>query len=263
MAVPSILLFFVVSHLLLLHSAGCPESFDCGTHGKIQFPYTDSTYPECGLVTVDCSKPLPEVISGERRYEVTSQLEEDSIKIKDRELERSIISKSCDLVGYNLSITSSPSISFTISPNLTLFKCSTGSDELYRQIEGYFRGNQSYRDCEGYILYYRYPIDPVPTLGWYPSNCVVIYLPIVLPPGNPGDIDLFKLLSAEFTIRLNVTKECLDCHSNGGLCPKQSGKFYCINKNEGTDNFAFPVFISKLNPNSSMYNCLEEVADWY
>ena len=258
MSVPSILLFFVVSHLLLLHSAGCPESFDCGTHGQIQFPYTTSTYPECGLVIVNCNKSLPEVISGERRYEVTSQLEEDSIKIKDRYLEKLIKPDRCDLVGYNLSITSSPFISFT--PNLTLFKCSNGSDGRPPQTDDYFRGNPSHRDCQNYTLYYKYPIDPVPPHGSYPSNCVVInHLPIAQTPENPGDIDLFPLLTAEFTIRLNVRKECLDCHSNGSLCPKQSGKFHCINKNEGADNSVFPVFISKLNPNSSMYSCLVRV----
>ncbi|GFZ16056.1 protein kinase superfamily protein [Actinidia rufa] len=261
MAVPSILLFFVVSHLLLLHSAGCPESFDCGTPGQIQIPYTNFTHNECGSVTVDCSKSLPEVILGENMYEVTSPLEDDYIKIKDRELERLIGSHRCELFSHNRSIAFSPFISVTIAPvpSLTLFKCNTSSNE--HQTEEYFKGHQSYRDCQdqGYTLYYKYPSVSVSTLGDYPSNCVVIYLPTT---GNPGDNELFSLLTAEFTIRLNVTKECLDCHSNGGLCPKQSGKFYCTNKNEGTDNSAFPVFISKLNPNSSMYSCLEEVADW-
>ncbi|XP_057478709.1 LEAF RUST 10 DISEASE-RESISTANCE LOCUS RECEPTOR-LIKE PROTEIN KINASE-like 1.1 isoform X2 [Actinidia eriantha] len=229
MAVPSILLFFVYSHLLLLHSAGCPESFDCGTHGQIQFPYTNSTYTECGLVTVDCSKPFPEVILGEKSYEVTSPLEEDSLKIKDRELERLIRSDPCELFSHNRSIAFSPSISFTIGPvpSLTLFKCNE------HQTDDYFKGHQSYSKCPGYTLYYKYPSVSVSTLGDYPSNCVVIYLPIVLPPGNPGHIDLFSLLTAEFTIRLHVTKECLDCHSNGGICPKQSGKFHCLNKKEG------------------------------
>ncbi|PSR91138.1 Leaf rust 10 disease-resistance locus receptor-like protein kinase [Actinidia chinensis var. chinensis] len=232
MAVPSILLVFVVSHLLLLHSAGCPESFDCGTHGQIQFPYTNSTYPDCGLVPVNCSKSLPEVISGERRYEVTSQLEEDSIKIKDRYLEKLIKPDRCDLVGYNLSITSSPFISFT--PNLTLFKCSNGSDGRPPQTDDYFRGNPSHRDCQNYTLYYKYPIDPVPPHGSYPSNCVVInHLPIAQTPKNPGVIDLFSLLTAEFTIKLLVAEECLNCFSSGGIYLKQSGKFHCIDKNEG------------------------------
>ncbi|GFZ16053.1 hypothetical protein Acr_25g0004620 [Actinidia rufa] len=95
MAVPSILLFFVVSHLLLLHSAGCPESFDCGTPGQIQIPYTNFTHNECGSVTVDCSKSLPDVILGENMYEVTSPLEDDYIKIKDRELERPGVLSPC------------------------------------------------------------------------------------------------------------------------------------------------------------------------
>lgn len=240
MSVPSILLFFVVSHLLLLHSAGCPESFDCGTHGKIQFPYTNSTYPLCGFVMVDCGKSIPKVSWGEgHSYEVSGNFPNNAIKINDLHLKDIISNKRCDIFDYNFYATPSPSISFTISPNLTLFKCNTDNHELHLPTEDYFRGNQSYRDCPGYTLYYKYPSDPVPTLGSYPSYCTVIQLPIVQPTENQEVMDLFQQLTAEFTIGLHVKEECHECLLDGVQCSEIIPEFQCTNKSEGTGNSAF------------------------
>ena len=241
MAVPSIFLFFVVSHLLLLHSAGCPESFDCGTHGKIQFPYTNSTYPLCGFVMVDCGEPIPKVSLGVgQSYEVSGNFPNNSIQIKDRELKRLISDKRCELFDNNFYIPPSPSISFSISPNLTLFKCNNDSYELHRRAEDYFGGNKSSGACPGYTVYYKYPSDPVPTLGSYPPpNCIVIQLPIVQPTENQEDRDLFSLVTAEFTIGFHVTEECHECLLDGVQCSEIIPGFQCINKSEGTGTFTF------------------------
>ncbi|KAG5566389.1 hypothetical protein RHGRI_002092 [Rhododendron griersonianum] len=64
---PSILALLLLFHLLFLHhsSGKCPESFDCGTHGQIRFPLSNSTYPHCGLYNVtNCIDPVPKLNLG-------------------------------------------------------------------------------------------------------------------------------------------------------------------------------------------------------
>ena len=230
MAVLSILVFFIVTHLLLLHSAGCPESFDCGIHGKIRFPYTISTHPECGFVWVDCGETDQNVILGGKQYQVTGKLNNDSIEIKDVELERLISNKqSCDqLFTYIFFGTPPPFISFTISPNITLFKCMTVGDELIdkRTVE-HFRGVHNHSECPGYTIYYKYPSYQVPTLGSYPHNCYVMQLPVVPPTENQDASDLLSLLAADFTIEFHVAEECLDCLLDWGHCSGTVSDFQC------------------------------------
>ena len=57
MASISLLVFFVLSHLLLFHSAELPNcsSFNCGKFSIIGFPFFNTKYPFCGgLLAVNC-----------------------------------------------------------------------------------------------------------------------------------------------------------------------------------------------------------------
>ncbi|GFS32828.1 hypothetical protein Acr_00g0024910 [Actinidia rufa] len=228
MAVHSILPLasFVVSHLLLLlHSAGqenphhnhCPDSFNCGIHTPIKFPLSSSSYPQCGLFTVNCSEPIPKLNLGDKEqwYDIIDKVQDNEIRVHDRLLGLFINTTSCDIFSFNLNNTLRPtfSVAFTSIPTLTLFKCTTTNSEFDKQKEDYFRGNHSYSGCSGYTVYYQYP-DPhreVLTTRSFPG-CSVIELPVVLPKVGQNASDLFSILASEFTIRFNVSNQCSKCH---------------------------------------------------
>ncbi|CAL5419431.1 unnamed protein product [Camellia sinensis] len=253
MVVPSILAFFVLSHLLFLHSAGedntsfqnCPQSFQCGKLGQINFPYSNTSYPHCGLCTVDCREKVPKLNFSEDHhisYELHGKLSNDDdhiLNVTDKNLESLIKSKSCDIFTFYLrwSLPTTPSVSFTVSPNLTFFKCPTGvSSDVGERIDHFFRHNQNYsyyKDCLGYTVYYKYPDDPHQSLlinERILQSCGHFQLPVFsLNDSRKQNVsDLFSVLDSNFSLRFNVSKECRECHDNGGHCPRyNSSKFQC------------------------------------
>ncbi|GMP83406.1 hypothetical protein CsSME_00037330 [Camellia sinensis var. sinensis] len=249
MVVPSILAFFVLSHLLFLHSAGedntsfqnCPQSFQCGRLGQINFPYSNTTYPQCGFCTVDCSEATPKLNFGveQQWYEVHDKfLNHEVQNVTDKILESLIKSKSCDVFTFYLptSLLITPSVSFIVSPNLTFFKCPSGvNGALDKQIEHFLRHNHSYsyyKGCLGNAVYYKYPDDPHQSLinDRILQSCAHIQLPVVsLSDSRKRNVsDLFSVLSSEFSLGFNVSKECSECHLKGGHCHRyNSAKFQC------------------------------------
>ncbi|CAL5396605.1 unnamed protein product [Camellia sinensis] len=189
---------------------GCPQSFNCGKLGPIKFPFSNDTYPRCGLCTVNCSELVPKLHfwSMEERYEVEEFLNDEAV---------------------NLLPHPTPSVSYTISPNLTLFKCPTNSNSKPQlQTEVY-----SFSNCSGYTLYYTDPNQHTPTPTNLSSDCVVIQLPMLPSIRNQTVSDLFSLLAYEFTIGLHVSKECNGCRHNEGQCPPHGfPEFHCL-KDEG------------------------------
>ncbi|KAI8022010.1 LEAF RUST 10 DISEASE-RESISTANCE LOCUS RECEPTOR-LIKE PROTEIN KINASE-like 1.1 [Camellia lanceoleosa] len=231
MGFPSIFSFFVVSHLVIVHSTwqddmhyqhGCPQSFNCGKLGPIKFPFSnDSTYSQCGLCTVNCSEPVPKLHFWlmEERYEVKEFLNDEAVNVSDK----LISSNSCDIFSNLLLPPPTPSISYTISPNLTLFKCPTNSSSKPQlQTEVY-----NFTNCPGYTVYYTDPNQHTPTPANLSPDCVVIQLPMLPSIRNQNVSDLFSLLASEFTIGLHVSKECNECRHNGGQCHGHR-EFHCI-----------------------------------
>ncbi|KAH7839216.1 hypothetical protein Vadar_001331 [Vaccinium darrowii] len=252
MGVYSILAFIAASHMLILHSTGketiyvnyCPSSLDCGTHGPIKFPFTFTRHPHCGLCTVRrCDEPVPEVTLGQggRSYEV-SAFSDDSIQVKDPILEKLINEKNCDISSF-LNLSSTPSISYTISPNLTLLKCMTNNVELQLQTAKYFRDNSnysSYKGCHNCTVFYSYPNPPVqvPTQGSYPPNCAAFQLPLVSPFAEQNLEDPFSLLASDYSITFHVSEECQACRLKGSQCPLDSQEFLCLKKRGGRSKLA-------------------------
>lgn len=234
MGFPSFLLsFFLVSHLLVLHSSvfSCPSSFDCGTHAPFKFPFTNRAYYECGLCTLSCDEGALKVKLGDEGKSIqVSNLADDAIKISDPFLEKLIKSKNCDFFSYVHPINTG-SISYTISPNQTFFKCLNSSPDHEDQIDKYFPGRYTpYKDCEGYTVYYSYPNDAVPTPGPVPENCTLFQLPVMSPVKDPNPSDPFSLLTSDFSVEYQLSKECRECHNDGGQCPRDIQEFHCLNK---------------------------------
>ncbi|CAL5421603.1 unnamed protein product [Camellia sinensis] len=248
---PRILAFFVLSHLLFLHSAGqdntsfqnCPQSFQCGKLGQIKFPYSNITYPQCGLCTVNCGEAIPKLNFGVDQlwYEVHDKfLNHEVQNVTDKNLESLIKSKSCDVFSVHLATTlpTTPSVSFTVSPNLTFFKCPTGvNGKLDKQIEHFFCHNHSYsyyNDCLGYTIYYKNPDDPHQSLlinERILQSCGHFQLPVFsLNDGKKRNAsDLFSVLASEFSLGFHVSEECGKCNLTEGQCPRyNSSKFQCM-----------------------------------
>ncbi|GFZ16058.1 receptor serine/threonine kinase-like protein [Actinidia rufa] len=249
MAVPSILplALFIVSHLLLLHSAGqenphqnhCPESFNCGIHGLIKFPFSTTSYSHCGLFTVRCNESIPKLNLGvkDQWYDTKDTFQGNEIRVKDNVLDLLINTTSCDVFSSYLNWALRPAalVSFTISPSLTLFKCTSINSQLDQQKADYFRGNHNYRGCTGYTVYYEYPNHHQEGLTnrSLPHNCAVIELPVLPPKRDQTASDLFSILASEYTIRFNVSKQCLNCHHDGGQCSQDFQGFRCLKEKKG------------------------------
>jgi hypothetical protein len=236
MASLPLFVFFVLSHLLLLHSAeeenrnppSC-SSFQCGKFGIIGFPFTNSVKL---ILRFIASKLYPNTSddptggSG-RQYEVinisytnTTQ----STRIRDLLLLETLNNRNCESLT-NLSFPNSPSISYEItSPKQTLFKCNRTpnitSPENFKNIS-----------CGDYNIYYSHSNHSSPSSF---SECSIIQLP---QKEHPDKDELFSLLSAEFDLEVHVSDACSSCHARGGSCEHDhEGKFYCYNAEKGIES---------------------------
>ncbi|KAH7839814.1 hypothetical protein Vadar_009154 [Vaccinium darrowii] len=195
MGFPSFLLsFFLVFHLLLSSGSSCPFSFDCGRHGQIKFPFTNDTYPGCGLC-VNCSKPVPEVELGEKGKSIlVSSIHEEAINISDPTLKSLIEKKSCDFFSYFHPPNNDP-IPYTISPSRTSIKCNTSGpdhDDDYIRYLG--------EGCHESAAFYLYRKNTVLTPDSVPRNCARFQLPGVSSDEDKSPIEPFSLLTSDFAV---------------------------------------------------------------
>ncbi|KAI8539065.1 hypothetical protein RHMOL_Rhmol09G0152500 [Rhododendron molle] len=222
MGFPSFLLaFFLVLHLLVIQSSGsCPSSSDDCIRplDPTKSAFTNNTHYLYGLCTVSCDEPNPKVIWGGRAYQV-SNTTQGTINTYDSALK----TNKCDFSSYIPSFYNTPSVSFTISPNLTILKCNPSSPKLPREAHEYFH------ECEGgYMVYYSYPNDQVqdPPLGSHLPNCQFFQLPSVEDVENPSD--LFSLLTSNFSVEYHLSNECLMCrYDDRGHCLPDPLESHC------------------------------------
>ncbi|KAL4611816.1 hypothetical protein ACB092_08G153000 [Castanea dentata] len=179
MAFGSVFVFFLLTNLLLLHSAeeeksthpNCP-SFQCAKFGTIGFPFTNGSQPSCGLLPVNCDEPIPLIqlplgLSG-KPYEVINisyTNSTQSIRIMDFSLLKYLRTEKCEYLT-NFTLPNSPLISFKlITPNQTLFKCNRILDITSPR-------DFKYKSCGNYNFYYSSPR--------FASQCSIIQLPETL-----------------------------------------------------------------------------------
>ncbi|XP_042034006.1 LEAF RUST 10 DISEASE-RESISTANCE LOCUS RECEPTOR-LIKE PROTEIN KINASE-like 1.1 isoform X2 [Salvia splendens] len=219
----------LLCHLLLLlllkaHSR-CPKSYPCGNF-TLQFPFTVSNDPDCGLYLVDgCdSAEGTPTLRTRAPYQILRKTSTNAFLIHDREIQESLDSSMCYTFIY-LDLPESPFVSFTFSPNITFFTCY--NQTALPQIQDYF---QSYRRsrCEIPTIYYKPPPahqdHALPT----PPDCVLSRLPY-----KSGNIsaDPLHLLTADFTLEWSVHQDCYECHHGGGQCYSDNQRqFYCRKK---------------------------------
>ncbi|KAM3692977.1 hypothetical protein ACJW31_08G130100 [Castanea mollissima] len=219
MASVSLFAFFVLSHLVLLHSAeeeGKRENpdcrhFQCGKLGNISFPFTKIPPPFhfCGL-HVKCDEPHPmiQLTPGdwwsERRYEVINISYTNTtphIRVKDHRLLEYLTTNKCENLD-NFTLPNSSLISFKLTtPNRTLFKCN-------RALHSTSPRNFKKIICGDYNIYY----SPSNEASWsFLPECTTIQLPV----NETSHEDELNLI-AEFDLELHVSEDCSSCYGKEG-----------------------------------------------
>ncbi|KAM3691478.1 hypothetical protein ACB098_08G018100 [Castanea mollissima] len=239
MASVPLFVFFLLSQLVLLHSAdgkwnhqNCAP-FHCGKFGSIGFPFANSTDSYCGLFPVDCDETTPMIQLGRdgRSYDVINISQSNTsyatIRVRDQVLQEHLNLRRCQLLSA-LKFSNSNSISFEVtSPNQTLFKC---KQTLNLTCPRNFKNTR----CNDYNIYYSHSNHTSPS---FPPECSIIQLP--KSGTSPDDADLYALLTADFNLEVHLSRDCISCYNRGGRCKRhEEGIFHCHlkgnNKTEDT-----------------------------
>ncbi|KAG6391673.1 hypothetical protein SASPL_149430 [Salvia splendens] len=233
----------LLCHLLLLlllkaHSK-CPKSYPCGNF-TLQFPFTVSNDPHCGLYLVDgCdSAEGTPTLRTRAPYQILRKTSTNAFLIHDREIQESLDSSKC-YTFIHPHLLESPFVSFTFSPNITFFTCY--NQTARPKIQDYF---QSYRRsrCQTATIYYKPPPAHQDRALPTPPDCVFSRLPY-----KSGNIsaDPLHLLTADFTLEWSVHQDCYECHHGGGQCYSDNQQqFYCRKKDSlkcGDHTLNFPL----------------------
>ncbi|KAL2235025.1 UNVERIFIED_CONTAM: Rust resistance kinase Lr10 [Sesamum indicum] len=175
--------------------------------------------PDCGLLMVDkCESetPIIQLGAGGIWYDFLDRISENKILIR-HPIHQAHLGSAC-LFNFprlgNLFLPKSPSISFSVTPNFTLFICYGQPDN--EQVRNHFRGYYN-KSCGDVTAYYRYPASGVPATreSRIPQGCQFFQLP--MNPHNNSS-ELLEMLSTEFTVEWNVSETCYECHHGGGQC---------------------------------------------
>ena len=219
MASVSLLVVFVLSHLVLLHSAEERKGehplcwpFQCGKLVDISFPFTEFPTPLCGFLQVDCdeTRPMirlpPGVPESERRYELikfsSTNATTQHIRVKDHSLSEYLNTKKCNHL-VNITLLNIRFISFKLTTaNRTLFKCN-------RTLHGTSYRNFKNTTCRDHYNIYYSPSNKATQSS--PSECSTIQLPV----NDTSHEDELNLID-EFDLELHVSDDCSHCHGKEG-----------------------------------------------
>ncbi|KAL8470763.1 hypothetical protein ACS0TY_033363 [Phlomoides rotata] len=226
----NLFLWFTCHLLVLKATSKCHLSYPCRNF-TLEFPFFDAKdHPECGLFPVHGCDPDHE--SGFPTADIGSthdphfidilnkSSENNSFLMQDFGLPDLLKKSSCDALKYLSPLNFNPLVSFSFSPNFTIFTC---SKEPY--IQPIFKEYQS-KDCVVFNVFYKTPPNDCPDIRDIPHECSVVHLP---KSENRDSDDLFNLLSAKFVAEWTVSEACLKCHRGGGQCLTHwsHNKFYC------------------------------------
>ncbi|OIS95741.1 PREDICTED: LEAF RUST 10 DISEASE-RESISTANCE LOCUS RECEPTOR-LIKE PROTEIN KINASE-like 1.1 [Nicotiana attenuata] len=210
-------------------SSSCTKEFQCGNLRNLSFPFYKSTQLDCGLCKVDCEEnPHPIIELNGVKYQALEK-QDVFIKIKDSILGNLLENKSCQSFDRNLSLPISPSITYRVSPFLTLFKCNN-SQKKHEEVFTSTRYH-SHNSCESFILYYNLSMDYYPGFP-LPSSCSFIRLPVPSNSESKSENNgLFDMLTDEVFLGWTVSDECNQCYYRGGKCQTDNttNKFICYN----------------------------------
>ena len=244
-----ILTFLVIFHLLPLFLTQefnqpldtCPKDFQCGNLGIMKFPFANLLQPYCGLCVVDChNHPFPIIklhVLSVQPF-LVKNMSQSNFLLHDYALENTLKDHSCYTFMYNVSLPDSPSISFKMMSNITLFRCEKNPRHM-QEVVDYFHDYRRYESCEDFDVYYKNAksqsslrdLEPPPT------DCKRVLLPIHSWDNVTDNTELFQLLTADFDLEWHLSDECYhDCYLKGGFCQTVDNKFRCAYADTGIGN---------------------------
>ncbi|OIS95738.1 leaf rust 10 disease-resistance locus receptor-like protein kinase-like 1.1 [Nicotiana attenuata] len=226
MALAASFICFLLSLLLILVQAKgrndsiCPKSFSCGNLTDLSFPFSLSTQPDCGLMSMSgCdAKPFPRIQllpGGDWYYALKKH--NLSVWLGDPKLQMALRQHNCQAFNKSFSLPISPFISFNMLNILDLFKCkstSSNTKNITQKKNGTFAGYKMYNGCKGFSIYYKLPGDDDEDVraDILLADCSLIRLPI---HSLSSDGDLFNLLGPEILVEWKLSDECYQCHHGG------------------------------------------------
>ncbi|KAB1200149.1 hypothetical protein CJ030_MR0G007990 [Morella rubra] len=207
------------------HPQKC-NPFFCEKLGWIDFPFANTTNPECGVWVVDdCESlnPTIQFVEGGKSYELIAISQGNSIRIRDPRIAKNLSSGICESVTNS---THPPSFPFIFYWNETFLKCK-------HNLNVSSLGKVSNISCSDYNFYYKVPNTPqypdrtLPKpFPRVPSGCSILQLP-VHPFPSPHDEHPNGTAFAEFDLQLQVS-DCYKCSHGGRRCQTNtSGVLYC------------------------------------
>ncbi|XP_022871260.1 LEAF RUST 10 DISEASE-RESISTANCE LOCUS RECEPTOR-LIKE PROTEIN KINASE-like 2.4 [Olea europaea var. sylvestris] len=227
-AASSLVVYVFLFHLYILHlvDSQCPRQFQCGNLGNLEFPLANS--PGCGLLPVDCgAQPNPiihlDYYPFSPSYEILKKSSPNELFIRSTFLERVLHNNKeiCKLF-FHLPMPPSPSISISLFPNITLFKCL--KDWNYdNEVPNFQEIYGNYDGCDFFDIYYPKSNGSLSP----PKDCSVLPLPGNLQY-NSDSMDLFQRLGSDCLLKWNVSDDCRNCHRKGGNCTtNMKNEFRC------------------------------------
>ncbi|RZB43497.1 LEAF RUST 10 DISEASE-RESISTANCE LOCUS RECEPTOR-LIKE PROTEIN KINASE-like 1.1 [Glycine soja] len=170
------------------HKEECPLWFDCGNHGRFEWPFTKVEHQDCGIWPIHgCDDDLinPNYVllkigpSSIKVQKFEMQRFATIVYFTDHHLRNLLQSDSCEIFSYNITLPpSSPLGYFTINNNITLFKCN--------------------RTLQGSL-----------------AACSMVQLPM---NGFAVSANPFAFLTAEISVQFLPSDECMQCHHYRGHC---------------------------------------------
>ncbi|KAL5761237.1 hypothetical protein ACOSQ2_020075 [Xanthoceras sorbifolium] len=251
MALASYLVFFLVSHQLLLSlseqdpNPRCPP-FRCGVL-NIGFPFSNQSHPECGLFVVyNCNErffPKIQLVKNELSFYVKDISQDNTLWLQDSPSLDPSDNSSCKLFR-NLTLPSSPFISFDIPIKNNLFRCPRTLDGVPKNYSffcndsthSFIYGNES----NYFLIQGKHRNN---SLRSPPPQCSPFQLKITR---TKHDVVFNNLYTGFFLLQVNVTKECYECHWKQGQCQSDSrGKFCCSNAKTGVNGIRTRTWMRK------------------
>lgn len=199
------------------HKEECPLWFDCGNHGRFEWPFTKVEHQDCGIWPIHgCDDDLinPNYVllkigpSSIKVQKFEMQRFATIVYFTDHHLRNLLQSDSCEIFSYNITLPpSSPLGYFTINNNITLFKCNR---TLQVNTPKTFLKNTS---C-GYDIFMGPPHSDDVSQGSL-AACSMVQLPM---NGFAVSANPFAFLTAEISVQFLPSDECMQCHHYRGHC---------------------------------------------
>nr|GLL32951.1 LEAF RUST 10 DISEASE-RESISTANCE LOCUS RECEPTOR-LIKE PROTEIN KINASE-like 1.2 isoform X1 [Ipomoea trifida] len=205
--------------------SNCTKEFSCGAIGFVGFPFVKHTEPHCGLVAVKCdtTPPIVQLGTGGDWYPLLVQNSWGAytISLGDTNLQRSFESRNYSNLNYTIHFQNSPSITF-LNLDASILNNRFNCDDSQTGTRNYER----YNCTEGYSLYYKRHLPQNPKCD--AVNCTLYPSPFIIQQTNDG-------LTAQFGLRMEISKTCQECYQGGGQCTEDSNNdFRCAQGNHSS-----------------------------